>query len=166
VLNVARQRDRQARVEWAASGGHLIEHHAQSVDVCSSVHFLTPQLFWGHVGERPYHSVRLRQALGHRRLTHWRHQLSHPKIQHLRVSTIRHEQVRRLDVAMNDPFLVCGVQCVGYLTREVQQLAHLKGLNRKAVLEGLPFQVLHHDERLTLVFIDAMNGADVGVIQR
>ena len=35
-----------------------------------------------------------------------------------------------------------------------------------AVLQRLPLQELHHDEGLALVFIDVVNRADVGMIQR
>jgi hypothetical protein len=36
-----------------------------------------------------------------------------------------HENVRRLDVAMGDPFLVCRVQAIGYLNGEAEQLVNL-----------------------------------------
>jgi len=34
------------------------------------------------------------------------------------------------------------------------------------LLEGLPFEQLHGDERLAFVFINVVDGADVGMIQR
>jgi hypothetical protein len=48
-------------------------------------------------------------------------QLGQTKIQNLRLATLGHENVRGLDIAMNDALRVRGIQRVGNLDCEVEQ---------------------------------------------
>ncbi len=56
------------------------------------------------------------------------------------------------------------IQRIGNLNPQIQQLIRLHGRALDAVLEGLAFQVLHHDERLTFVIPDVMNNANVRMV--
>ena len=52
---------------------------------------------------------------GHRRQCHrasWSRQLCQPKVQYFDVAAPGYEQIRGLDVAMNDAFGMGGIQCV------------------------------------------------------
>jgi hypothetical protein len=66
---------------------------------------------------------------------------------------------------MDDPFRVGGIEGVGDLDREIEELGRRQGLAGDAVLEGLAFQQLHGDEGLTVVSVDVVDGADVGMVQ-
>ncbi|MEK7408746.1 MAG: hypothetical protein AAB225_27080 [Acidobacteriota bacterium] len=59
-----------------------------------------------------------------------------------------------------------GVQGVGNLDGCVQEFVRAKGLVGNSLPEGLAFEELHDDERLALELVDAVDGADVGVVQR
>ena len=67
---------------------------------------------------------------------------------------------------MDDPLRVGNVQRIGNLNPHTEQFVRLKRLASDAMLEGLTFEQFHHDKRLPLVFIDVVNGAYVGMIQR
>ena len=77
----------------------------------------------------------------------------------------RHEDIRRLDVAMDDSLRVRGFQCVGHLNGDVQQPAERHRLFGNHLLEGLAFQQLHDDEVLAIMLADVMDRTDGRVIQ-
>jgi hypothetical protein len=60
---------------------------------------------------------------------------------------------------------VRGVECVGDLQAQVQDLLGAEPPRRDAVLQRLPMQALHDDEGAPLVLADVVDGADVGMIQ-
>ena len=91
--------------------------------------------------------------------------LAKSEIQNLGLPTLGHEDVRRLDVAMHDALGVRRIQRVGKLDAQVQNFVGLEGLGADAVLEGLPLQQFHGDERPAFVLVDVVDGADVGVIE-
>src|SRR5712692_9495030 len=66
---------------------------------------------------------------------------------------------------MRDAFRVSGLQGVGDLDTQLQQLAGREGLGGDAVLQRLPFQKLHDDEGPAFIFADVVDGADVGVVE-
>jgi hypothetical protein len=76
-----------------------------------------------------------------------------------------HEDIRRLDVAMSDALRVRRVDSVRNLNAEIKQRISLQWLASDAVLERLPLQQFHSDERLTLKLVYVVNRADVGMIE-
>ena len=68
------------------------------------------------------------------------------EIEDLGVSRRRNENTRRFDVAMDDPFRVCGIQAVRNLNRQFENLIRAERPPLNAVLERLAFQELHRDE--------------------
>src|SRR5271157_267702 len=103
-------------------------------------------------------------------------QLRQTKIQNLRHSPAGDENVRRLDVPMDDPLRVRRVQRVGELDRQVQQSIERKGRALPSrgsaersptnqLLERLPLQQFHGNERSTAVLVDVVDGADTGMIE-
>ena len=143
----------------------------------------------GHVSHRTDNNTRTRQGVGingisgsvarppkatvSSRQTTPRHdfpcpqprQLRHPEIQNLRLPFMGDKDICGLDVTMNDPFLVCGVQRVGNLNCQPQQFIRRDGLASDVVLERQPIQELHHDEGLPFALVDVVNRANVGVIE-
>ena len=66
---------------------------------------------------------------------------------------------------MDNAFRVSRIQSIGNLNPQIQDFIRLHGAALDAVLEGLAFQVLHHNEGLTFMVTDVVNGADVGMVQ-
>ncbi len=76
-----------------------------------------------------------------------------------------HENVRGLDVAVNDTFLVGGIKSVRDLNTDFEECIHRERTSGNTVPERFTFEQLHHEEKLAFVFPDIVNRADVGVIQ-
>ena len=76
-----------------------------------------------------------------------------------------YENIRRLDVAMNDAFGVCHVQGIGNFDGEIEQQFEFQRSASDAVFQCRAFQKFHHDEELAVVLGDFVNRADVWVIQ-
>ena len=74
--------------------------------------------------------------------------------------------VRGLDVAVDDSFGVCRIECVRNLNPQLQHLLERQRLAGNAVLQRLAVEKLHRDELLAVLLADVVNGADVRVIQR
>ena len=74
--------------------------------------------------------------------------------------------VRQLDVAMDDPFYMGGLQTVDYLDGQFQQFVRLHRFSRDVAPQVLAFQELHHDEGLSLELVDIVDHADIRMIQR
>ena len=80
---------------------------------------------------------------------------------------MRDEQVRGLDVAVDDAAAMRRVERVGDLPREVEdprRPASGPALDEAADRE--PFEPLHRDERLSVVLAELVDGADVRMLER
>ena len=156
---------------------HLVEHDAEGEEIRAGIQILTPCLLGGHVGHRPQRRTGTGQQLfldprRHLRAGHvscpcaalWLH-LCQSEVEDLGLPALGDEDVRRLDVAVDDPLGVGGVQGVGKLDSQLEQLLRLEGLSSDAVLERLALQELHGDEGLALVLVDVVDRTDVGVVE-
>ena len=77
------------------------------------------------------------------------------------------ENIRGLDVAVNDARAVRGIQRVGDFDAEREQRLQLQAaMPGESLLQRGAFQILHRDEGAAVLLADVMNGADVGMIQR
>ncbi len=92
--------------------------------------------------------------------------LGQTEIEDLRVTSCGNEDVRRLDVAVNDALAVCGVQGVGNLDAELDYAFQFHGPVGDAMLERHPLQVLHGNESFAILFPDVVDRANVGMVQR
>ena len=87
------------------------------------------------------------------------------EIQNLGVPTLGHEDIRRLDVAMDDA-LRHGRRPVRRRSRlPAKQRLQLQSAGYRSGASGCAFQVLHGDECLAVLVADVMDGADVGMIE-
>jgi len=89
-----------------------------------------------------------------------------PEIQNLGVAALGNKNIRRLDVAVDDALRMCGVQSVGNLNGQVEQDIGLDRPARNAMLQRHAVEELHGDERVAVLVINLVDGADVGMIQR
>ena len=95
----------------------------------------------------------------------FRRQLGQPEVEDLGLPAPGDEDVGRLDVPVNDPFGVRGLQTVGHLERHREDLVHPQPLPEDALLQRLALEQLHRNEVLPLMLVDVVDGADVRMIQ-
>jgi hypothetical protein len=91
--------------------------------------------------------------------------LRQPEVENLGMAALGYKDVGRLDVAVDDPLGVCGVQRIGNLDGERQDQSGFQRTPRDALLQRHPVQKLHGDEGLTILLPDLVDGADVGMVQ-
>ena len=91
-------------------------------------------------------------------------ELGQAEVENLHLPRLGDEDVRRLDVAMDDALRVRGAERFGDLHRQVEHGVELQ-LRRDALAKRLPLEQLHHDEGLAVVLFDVVNRADVRMVQ-
>ena len=126
--------------EWTAAAEHFVEHAPERPDVRTFVDRLPPGLLRTHVGGGPDHDliagltggtggrlvVRVQRNLG---LT----DLRHAEVQYLNDAVGGDLDIGRLQITMNDPFLVRSIQRVRDLNRDAKRLGHAAAVPRSAV---------------------------------
>src|SRR5215467_14372665 len=78
--------------------------------------------------------------------------LGKTEVENLGMAISSNEDVRWLDVAVDDSFRVCGVQTVGHTYPHIQQRFEFHRPTRNHMLESLALQKFHGDESLTVLF--------------
>jgi hypothetical protein len=68
------------------------------------------------------------------------------------VASFRNEDVGGLDVAMNNPFGVRGIESIGHINRDGQQAFKVHRTASDGVFEGLAFEKFHGDKGQTAFF--------------
>src|ERR1700747_1582897 len=91
--------------------------------------------------------------------------LSQPEIENLRLPSIGNEDIRRLDIPMDDALCVCSVESVGDLNAEIEQCFNFQRLACDHVPECLSLQQFHRDKRSPIDLVNFVDRADVRVIQ-
>ncbi len=118
--------------ERPLAGQHLVEDHAQAVDVAAGVDVvrLAARLFGRHVGRRAHDLAvrRHRLAVGVA--------LGEAEVGDVRPALAVEEDVRRLDVAVDDAVVVGVLQGVGHLGDELGRPAGIDGGLCAAPLPG------------------------------
>src|SRR5208282_2786893 len=94
-----------------------------------------------------------------------RDHLSKTEIEDLSVTQFGHKKVCWLDVSMDYALCVCCPKRIANLNRQFQHFLERKRLARNAMFEGLPVEKLHRNERLTFVFADFIDGANIWMVQ-
>src|SRR5439155_19662786 len=74
--------------------------------------------------------------------------------------------IRGLQIAMNDPLLVCRFQRVGNLSRDGETLVEWNRTACDALREILTLDQLHDERGDAIRFFESMDAADVRMIQR
>jgi hypothetical protein len=86
------------------------------------------------------------------------------RIENLGMAALGHENIRGLDVAMDDSFSVSSFQCVRYFDSQFEHPLERQRLTVEKVPERLPIKKLHGNKRLAVVFADLINGANIGMV--
>ncbi len=92
-------------------------------------------------------------------------QLRETKVEDFAVAAAGDENIGGLDVAVNDPFGVCGIQSVCDFYSQIQQLFEGQRLAFDATLECPPIQVFHGDEGLTVLLAKVVDRANIRMIE-
>ena len=127
------------------SGGHLINHSPQREKIGAGIELFAPSLLRRHVRDSADRAARVGKAGGARTVVlrdinclggHSRcaRELGEAEVQNLHLAPLGKENVRRLDVAMDDSFRVCGIDRVRQLNAHVEQTINRQ---RSAVQFGI-----------------------------
>jgi hypothetical protein len=92
--------------------------------------------------------------------------LREPEVQNLRVARQCHQNVGRLEVAVDNPARVRRVERIGHLHGNRQRLGQWHGPARDPCRERLPLDEFHRDEMPAIAFADVVNRADIRMIER
>jgi hypothetical protein len=92
-------------------------------------------------------------------------ELCQSEIENLGVPALGHEDVRRLDVAVDDASGVSGVERVGDVDGDGEKNVRFQRTPGDAVLQGQPVEKFHGDERFAVLLVNFVDGADVGMVQ-
>jgi hypothetical protein len=86
------------------------------------------------------------------------------EVENLRLTSISHEDVRGLDVPMDDSLRVCRIESICELDSQIEHRFDLQRLTRDPVPECLAFQQFHSDEGSPIGFVNFVDRADVRVV--
>jgi hypothetical protein len=75
------------------------------------------------------------------------------------------EDVRGLDVAMHDAARMRGVESVGNLDADIEELVYRERAAGDSLAQSLAFEQFHDEKRLAIMFADIVDRADSRVIQ-
>ena len=93
--------------------------------------------------------------------------LGQAEVENLGVAALGDEDVRGLDVAMDDSLGVRGVEGVGDLDGERRAGCRVPAADRRSGASAWhAIEILHGDEGFAVLLADVVNGADVGMVER
>ena len=155
--------DRAVAGEWRLAGGHLVEHHAERVDVAAGIDGIALGLLRGEVGRRTHHRAGLGQVLGGARADG----PGDTEVGHLDLAGgVVDQHVAGLDVTVDDP--AAGGRSPGRRPRRRRwpRPGRRRSARRWSIDDKRPpVDVLHDDEVGVLALAPVVDGHDVGVGQ-
>ncbi len=139
---------------------HLVEHHAQAVDVGSAVDAVCHacDLFWRHVCRGAADGAELSAA---RRLL----VEGQPEVHEDRAAVGRQDDVRGLDIAVDGEPGVCMSQRIGHVGRDACSLVPARGVVSQPLREIGALEIIRNDVHLPFVQADVVDRHDAGVAQ-
>ena len=140
------------------------------------VQFLSQRLFRRHIrdrakgragtGEVQVGAFRGRlQSRELRRLDRVRLHLGQAEVQHFRMASLGNKDVGGLDIAVHDSGGMRGIERIRDFSSQPQNLVNLHRTPANPMFQGHPFEELHRDEGMAVLFADVVDGADVGMIE-
>jgi hypothetical protein len=164
-------------MERQRSRCHFVQNRAEGKQVGAGIQLLALGLLRGHVGNCTERGTRAGQVIRiHRtgrgversdvaRRTARHTDLRQSEVQNLGVTTLGDENVRRLDVAMDDALRMRGIEGVGNLDGERENQFGFERTPSDAMLQRHAVEKLHGDEVLPFALVNLEDHADVGVVQ-
>ena len=142
--------------EGALAGQELVEDHAGREKVRAAVHRQPQDLFRRHVGGGAHHGPDLGQI--------GRFDVGNAKVADLHGAVGQHENVRRLDVPMDDALAVRIIERIEDLRHDLHDACRREPLIRlEALLELTALDELHGNEPDPRLFAKIVDGNDVGM---
>ena len=92
--------------------------------------------------------------------------LCQAEVEHLGLSAFGYENVGGLNVAVDDAFRLRGIERVGHFDADSENRLQGQGHAADAALEADALQQFHCDEGMPVRFVDVVNGANVGMVER
>jgi len=152
---------------------HLVQYRTKREQVGTGVEFLPSNLFGRHISHGAQRTAGTGEMFlgldgrgAHGNALRLEGDLRQPKIENLRLTSIRDEDVRGLDVAVDYAFGVRSIQRIGNRDAQIEHRLHLQRLASDLVPERLPLQQFHGDKGAPIGLVDFVNRADVRMIQR
>ena len=141
---------------------HLVEHHAGREQIRARVAGFAAELLGGRVLRRPDDHAERRHA--HTRFVRGSfNRGGQAEVEQL--DAVRgHEDVRRLQIAMDEPLAVQRVEAVQEPDRRRDRFAERHAPARDPCRERLPLQQLHREVELACFFADLVQLTDRGVV--
>ena len=128
-------------VERLFARQHLVQHAAECPDVAPLVHRFAARLFGTHVRRGPQQHPRHRPCVSHRRrLRHidgWgvvAQAFRQTEVENLHFSGRRDDDVGRLEIAVNDSFVVCRLKGIAGLNGEIHEFGNRDRLAGDALI--------------------------------
>ena len=122
------------------------------------------RLLGRHVGNRAERRPCAGQRFGDRRIGEPA-LLRQAEVQNLGVTCRRHQDIGRLEVAVDNPARVRRVERLGQLHSNRQGLGEREGPPRDSCGKRLPLDQLHRDEMPAIGLADVVNRADIRMVQ-
>ena len=154
--------------ERALAREHLVQDHAESEDVASSIGGLGLDLLGRYVAERSHDDDPARSPSGARtRSAEPSHlgQLREAEVEDLDAAVSGHEEVLGLQVPVDDALLVGGGQALGDLGGVVDGLARGEAPSGELRAQRLALEQLLNDVGSAIVLADVVDDRDVGVVE-
>ena len=157
------------------AGQHFVEHAPERPDIRALVEGLSACLFRAHVcGRTKDYAHGSQRRARHRSdggATRVRsdvrlERLREAEVEHLDGAILPELDVGGLQIPVHDPFLVSGIERVDDLAADGQDVSHRHRAINQPIGERGTFDELEHERRDTGALLDAVDGADVGMIER
>src|SRR5579862_8797685 len=130
-------------MEWLLTGCHLVKHYAERKQITPRVHSFTAGLLGRHVDGRAGNNSHRRKGLIGTFIFRVEvvNQFGQTEIQHLDRSAGGQENVRGLDISMNDALDMRGRQRVGHLDSNIEDFLDWKRVSGNMLLEAFAFKL-------------------------
>jgi hypothetical protein len=162
--------ERRLATEGAPPRQHLEEHRPQREQIAPGIGLLAGRLFGRHVADRAEHCARLRMEAERRRIrsrdseAHPGKQLGEPEIEDLDPPVAGDEEVRGLQVAVNDPRSVGGRETERHLACDPHGFPPTERLLVEARVERTAVEQLRDEERYAIALAEIVQHEKIRMV--
>ena len=158
-------------MESTLAGNHFVENRAERKQVGALVGNFPANLLGRHVAGRAHHEASIRDYLDGGGISgrvglFGLSQLGQAEVENLRASVFRDEDVFRLQVAMNDAFVMGGRESARDLQGVIHRFPRREGAILQKRAQGFAEEQFRDDVGCALPFPDVVDREDVGMVQR